>query len=450
MEPDNEMLLEKASDASVDKELSEAYELFQRQGARGFLISRCSSVLTMMVLFLSILTLVHFIDWSVVSSLTVTSAQSLSTVFSFKFNALVILAMVVCFVGLGLRMAYSLVIYNSLKHAEKQFGNTNNWQHMEANLISHFKLKDADDLRLRLLRKEHYIHALFIDGPLGRFRSRSSQALSWVLYYVLINHLFEPGTGILVKEIASGKADVDALSARIKVQAWICVLCSPIMFIYYLIYGIFGYAEQIRKSPGLITGLVWTAEATRLYFNYEELPHQYSLRMSKAGALAEKYLASKAGGLWTPIIRLLLFATGCFGLVLILIGTVNANAWTGLLLGQSNLLFLVGVISLAIGLAQGLLPDDKKKVHSKEYEMLIKTEYPEIDLDQLESQYIPRWKYLLQEFYSMLVVPYFVANELPDLTADILAFISQNQRDKSRNYGSFCAMAVYKDYSTIL
>ena len=144
--------------------------------------------------------------------------------------------------------------------------NHTTWNDITELLLAKYPSLDALSLTQRILRRENYIIAIMNRDILGIRRHKLgffyTKPLEWCLNYAIWNYLFE---GEMIRpELLKPHLVLmysQELAIRIRICSILFFLLSPIILMYLFVYYLFAYFDQIRNTPSLLGGRIWTRYA---------------------------------------------------------------------------------------------------------------------------------------------------------------------------------------------
>lgn len=455
----------------VDELLASVYALYTYGGLTNYVIIKLCIFLTEVLLYGVLFLLCFCVDWSAVLAVNSIITVSFNVLFRVPTGTLFIVYTVVAslvlicraILAIGeylfLRCINAELLSHSIDLSQPSF---RRWKTVAERLIaliggsvsSEEESRDNDlEIRVRLLRRENYKVAILTDASLEL--PPYTKPVEWILDYAVWDYIFHPSSGML-KYPDMNEYNINqhsnALKQRLKICGIIYCILSPFIFIYYLFYSILAYAQQLRISPTLVVDRTWSSEALLYYRNYNELPHEFLERMAQAADYTSTFMASKSNKLHEALVRFSLFAVTSFSMCLFIFSLLNGNVLTNVLFHDgANLLAVLGILAIAIGSLQSMLPkpseigreeENWKKVQS----LLQLPDHAFCDIEQskilLYDHFIPRWKYWIAEIVSILTAPY-ICVTLYSQTEKIFRYISTHTVKNSK-VGTACSKSIWE------
>lgn len=465
----------------LDELLASTYTLYTHRGLTSYVISHVCSFLIEIILAVVLFFLILVIDWDSIIRYQSTSTDTyiyemfrwprLSTGALITIILAFTLPIVVrCIFDIGEFLFMKCINAELLSHgidltlpkfAEQGDENTG-WKALAIELSSitarpvsteDEKLENDLEIRVRLLRRETYKVAILTDANIEI--PTYTKPVEWVLEYALWDYIFYPSSGHLRRphlnedELA---AHTLALQRRLNITMWMSIIFAPLIFIYYLLYSILAFAQQVRITPSLATQRVWSTEALLYYRNYNELPHEFNERMNLAAGPASKFLNSRYDTTLEPIIRVLLFMVTTVAITLFFLTLINGDLLTNVTVwSNTTVLYFLGFLTIVVGFLQSLLPNSFESARKERYwkKMQAHLQLPEhVFCDAISSKkllgshFVPAYKKWLTEILSILITPY-VCIKLQPQIGKILTYLN-NHTFRDNKAGVACSKSIWE------
>lgn len=433
---------------TLDKFLYESYELYKRGWLRGYLLTKLSTFLTSLSLIFTLFILTSWINWSVVSSVTTTQNVPLASIFSIQTppSLILVITFIVLFISLfkAVYDVFSYVDYKEVSQKLESIGvrDTHDWRTISRILGNTYSLSDIE-IRMRILRKDNYKIGMWKEKVMGV--SFYSKALEWSLNTCLWNYVFKPTSGgILVDKVMNGLEPSSYIKFRFQCVGFLSLIVSPFVLMYYAIYVLFGYLEQIKLTPSLISGSTWITSTKLVYRHYNELDHEYEERMMRIAKKLDDYRQASAPTTFVPLVRLSLFILGTLTFTILLLSLVNSNVLTNVYIHNTNLVFVTGLLTAGIIGLTSLLPDVSKLAElPKCVEAL---NFEGVDIETISKYYVGKWWYFLCEVGGIIIAPCQCLFVLSKNVTDILEYLSTRTVDAGPGTGSVCIFADFRQH----
>ncbi|GAA5937883.1 autophagy protein ATG9 [Sporobolomyces koalae] len=342
---------------------------------------------------------------------------------------------------------------------------------------------DAHSVANRIMRSQNYLIALlnapsvlnfslplpniklvkrFI-GQDGRFgQGWLTKALEWNLNWTVLGFVFDE-RGIVREALLSERKRAElaqALKNRFILVGLLNALFAPFIVVYLLIYSFFRYFEEYHKNPSTISSRQFTPLAIYKFRSFNELEHEFSLRLSTVRPLANLYLSSYPRAKTALVSRFVAFLAGSFAAVLILFSIIDPDAFLHFEVTPGRtVLFWIGILGGVVAVARGMTPaQDGEAVRARLDPGEIMAEIVEL------SRYCPEeWQGRLhayavhqsfaplfppkpvlfaQELLSVLLTPLVLLFTLPNCATDIVDFFREFTVEVE-GLGRVCSFALF-------
>jgi autophagy-related protein 9 len=141
------------------------------------------------------------------------------------------------------------------------------------------------------------------------------------------------------KSAAKKEELVRNLRFRITLLALLNFIFCPVIFLYQLLYSFFSYAELLKNQPGVFGRRRWSLYGRWYLRDFNELEHEFSMRLSRAYKPSVKYMDLFADPLMTLIAKNLAFIAGSLLAVLLVLTVIQEQ-----LLTTNNVLTFITVL----------------------------------------------------------------------------------------------------------
>ena len=321
--------------------------------------------------------------------------------------------------------------------------------------------QDALSLTQRILRRENYIIAFMNRDILGIRKHKLgffyTKPLEWCLNYSIWNYLFENETirpELLKPHLVLAYSQ--ELAMRIRICSVLFFLLSPIILMYLLVYYLFAYFDQIRNTPSLLGGRIWTRYAMWKFREFNELPHYFYARLTKSRLPADKYMASFASHLIPLLARLFAFLAGSFLTMIILGSFVSGNILISVTILNQSLFYYVGILGIALtGLRAAenasteatALPEPQKHLdevieHIHYSPKSWRCAYSKEVFMEVSHLYVYRVVLFLKSMLSVVTSPFILYFYLVDESEKIIRFV-QEFTIKDPDVGYICSFSQF-------
>lgn len=146
---------------------------------------------------------------------------------------------------------------------------------------------------------------------------------------------------------------IEKVQKRLNAVAILNLIFLPFIFIFMLLYMFLQYGEQFYNNPELIMHRQWTIKSFWKLRYYNELPHLYRKRLSKAGKLTTEYLDGFPWVLMETLSRLVLYILGSFFMLFLILSVINENLFMNLhITSKQPVLWYMGIIGAILGIGR--------------------------------------------------------------------------------------------------
>lgn len=259
-------------------------------------------------------------------------------------------------------------------------------------------------------------------------------------------------------------------------------ICMPFLFIYILFFTFLKYGERYYHKPAKITYRQWSLNSYWKMRYFNELEHNFEMRMDISSKYAKEYLDYFKSIIFTTVIKFIVFMSSSFFITLIILSIYNENLLLNLNISKNkHVLWYLGIFASIIAIGRSILKNKKIKTQDKNisYKKLLiynpflhspsfmiahqtNKKYEDYKKKNLIQQYYTyQISTLLRECFSVLLVPFYliyICNYLDSILDRIeenlyydenLGFISHqsNFRNTNKN-SSYKTLHSFKDFRT--
>jgi len=120
---------------------------------------------------------------------------------------------------------------------------------------------------------------------------------------------------------------------------------------------ILGMTQEYHKNPSTLSSRQFTPLAIYKFRSFNELDHEFSLRLSSIRPLANLYLSSYPRAKTALVSRFVAFLAGSFAAVLILFSIIDPDAFLHFEVTPGRtVLFWIGILGGVVAVARGMTP----------------------------------------------------------------------------------------------
>lgn len=297
------------------------------------------------------------------------------------------------------------------------------------------KLNELDIIRIITL-KDNYILGMInsniITPHKELFTSIIKDALYISLDYCGIFNNFDQSIqqNIIFSLEADEKLEIiNKVRKRFRLIGLLMLLFMPIVIIIYLLTLIFTYAERIRNNPQLLSTRQWTYLSLYKFRDYNELPHEFTIRINKSYKYAKKYV-NYFDIHWLCILSefIIFLLSGIFFILVILTFTKDHTSYV----------LMLGIIGTFIALIRNSQPSENKVYNYKKtmqkivsnihylpdnWINLAHTPLVYKEFTKLFSYQISNW---FDELQGLLLCPYIFGINIANNSDKLVNFIQKN------------------------
>ena len=193
-----------------------------------------------------------------------------------------------------------------------------------------------------------------------------SKLFEWNIKYCFINSLYSHNA-IDITFRTNSEVFYTEVKHKILCVIILNFICMPFIINYMVLYNIFNYGEKIYTTPSIIFNRSWTRLAYWKFRNYNELSHEFNIRMLKSIKPSNEYINTFNNKLVITINRLFIFIFSSILVTLIMFSFINEKLLLNLYIIENKQLFwVIGVLCSIIAILKnynskyiGYYPKDK-------------------------------------------------------------------------------------------
>ncbi|GLI70528.1 hypothetical protein VaNZ11_015443 [Volvox africanus] len=275
-----------------------------------------------------------------------------------------------------------------------------------------------------------------------------TKTLEWNLRWCILDYMFDDQF-----RIRPGFSDVAALKRRLRLVAAANLLLSPFLLMFLLAYFFMRNAERLYHHPAALGSRRWSGLAKWKIRELNELPHYLKHRLSASHPAALRYVAQFPSHTLAALARFMVFATGSFVALLLLMTFLDESLLERPLLGR-QVVWWLGTMTVVLAACRTLVSEEPVAYD------------PERALADVVSftHYLPqRWRsrahtaevqgaflslfrlkvvLFLEELASLVTTPLVLACSLPACAESIVEFVSTFTAHVD-GVGDVCSMAMF-------
>ena len=212
--------------------------------------------------------------------------------------------------------------------------NDNNIKEIEWEEIMNHIIQSYSDPNLnhytiisRILRNENIIISIMRSNKIDI--TSLSQIIEWNFIFCFINFInhFTEYNQTLYNQSVFFKYK-EKIKTRIKIVGFINLLSLPFAIFIILIYNLIKHGETFYYNPQLICHRDIDINHQWILRYYNELPHQFEIRMKKSKKNIFQILKKRNNTYYSVIIRFLIFLASSVVLLIIILSLINENILT--------------------------------------------------------------------------------------------------------------------------
>jgi autophagy-related protein 9 len=311
------------------------------------------------------------------------------------------------------------------------------WNDLIIKLKSRYKDEEIDAYYFsnKIMTKDNYFIGL-IDKEIIKL-DYLTKLLEWNLVYCIIMYLFDEDYKIR-KDINHKKAfHIDRIKLRLRIVSLCNFLLMPFIFVFLIFSIVFEYSEKFYNSPKLLNTLDFTLNSQWKFRYYNELHHDFLLRMKDGNKYAEDYFKQFHSKLKETISKLIIFMLSSVFTILIFLSIINENVLLHLYVTpHKTVIWYIGIIVTLLTILKGLI-NDKLVFYPKEKMVKLRKclgyfphEYETSnDVDNIKDKIKIHYQYkvgiLLKDIFYTLLIP-FKLFELSFKVDSIVEFLQEN------------------------
>ena len=213
----------------------------------------------------------------------------------------------------------------------------------------------------------------------------------------------------------------------------------PFILVFMLFYNIFNYGEEFYNKPTLLTTRMITKKAQWKYRYYNELPHEFDLRLNKIDKNVKKYIAQFKNDYITSISKLIVFVCSSFFILLIILSLINDKILIYItIFNDKSILWVISILASLITIfKRSHINFEEPKKIMKEISNIIylKKDFVEkSNNNEIKQLFIKDYQYkiiiIIKDIIYTILTPFrlwLLANNIDNIINFINANISENE-----------------------
>ena len=310
--------------------------------------------------------------------------------------------------------------------------------------------------------------------PLARPSVFLSKALTWNLYWCLLDPMFDDAT----MRIKPGfLRDVDGLRKRFQYAALLNLCVAPFTVASLFLHYAMKHAEHFYRSPNAIVDhRGWSEVATWKFRLYNEVGHIFARRCARAHKPASEYVRQFPSPLMAIAMKFVSFVVGSFAALLIVLTFIDDSILEVHLFGRT-MLWYAAVFGVVLTISRSLSGDEDVYLNpaKKLAEVIRHTYYAPASwvsaaaggtaagagdsmggaaigqfddahsrtvLAEFERFFKFKAVLFVEELAGVVVAPFLLYYVLPEMAEDVLGFL-RNHIAHTEHIGDICSYAAF-------
>jgi hypothetical protein len=187
-----------------------------------------------------------------------------------------------------------------------------------------------------------------------------SSSLEWVIHFAILRPMFETGAKSLRQSFV-GLYGPQQLRKRLIILGVIGLILSPLSLTLGLVYFAVRQSEDVHARKDYLGPRRTSKFGQRLFRFYNELPHAFNGRLSRAVPLAERLLSTQPNPLMASIARPLGFISALLLSLLLILTAIDENVLLRMQLGGRNMILYAGILTGLVGFARSASREDVRQ-----------------------------------------------------------------------------------------
>jgi hypothetical protein len=294
------------------------------------------------------------------------------------------------------------------------------WNEVSNKIIKYYCNPNLNSytMALKIMTKENLIISIYDHLENLQFNKYPlSKLLEWNFIFCFINPLINEN-----REISDDiKLDINKYHEKVKTQlkrvTIINLIFMPFLLIFIIMYMFLQYGEQFYNNPQLIMNRQWSTKALWKLRYYNELPHLFNARMENAAIATKDYDKQFPSRLYGTIAHFIMFVTGSFFMLMVIITLLNENLLINLTISFNRpILWYLGIIGGVMAILKSFA--NIKYAYNPEKSMKRMMEYIDVKEEwvkdprstnirnEIMKLFPQRLVLLLEECYCLILTPY--------------------------------------------
>ena len=423
--------------------IKQIYFYYKNKGLKNILLTQIINIVISTFLFILILFLFNCVNYK--ELLVITDYNKLSNFIDlrslFKFNAF-FLCLFISFILFMITKIINLIELSLNYTKIKTYFNDNlnitddnldyiTWSDI-INKLEHYNNEKVDIYKINsiILFYENYLNAIFDNNIINLYHLTT--LMEWNINYCILFKMF----GSLPDDIGEDKKKTIYL--RLRVVAIINFIFMPFILVFMLFYNIFNYGEEFYNKPTLLTTRMITRNAEWKYRYYNELPHDFDIRLNKIDTNVKKYISQFKNDYINSISKLIVFVCSSFFILLIILSLINDKILIHItIFNNKSILWLISILASIITIfKRNNVNIEDPKIYMNEISKLLylNTTFLEKSNNDIKQLFIKDYQYkiiiIIKDIIYTIITPFrlwLLANNIDNIINFINANISDDE-----------------------
>ncbi|GLC35368.1 hypothetical protein PLESTB_000572200 [Pleodorina starrii] len=275
-----------------------------------------------------------------------------------------------------------------------------------------------------------------------------TKTLEWNLRWCILDHMFDDRF-----RIRPEFSDVAALKRRLRFVAVANLLLSPFLLMFLLAYFFMRNAERLYHHPAALGSRRWSGLAKWRIRELNELPHYLQHRLSASHPAALRYVAQFPSHTLAALARFMVFVTGSFVALLLMMTFLDESLLERPLLGR-QVVWWLGTMTVVLAACRTLVSEEPVAYDPERAlaDVVSYTHYlprhwrGRAHTAEVQSAFLSLFRLkvglFLEELASLVTTPLLLACSLPACADSIVEFVSTFTSHVD-GVGDVCSLATF-------
>ena len=431
--------------------IKQIYFYYKNKGLKNILLTQIINILISIFLFILILFLFNCVNYKELFAITEYNKLSkfIDWTQLFKFNAfflclfisfiLFIITKIINLIELSLNYTKIKTYFNENLKIHDDTLDYINWS-VIINKLEHYNNEEVDIYKINsiILFYENYLNAIFDNNIINLYHL--TNLMEWNINYCILFKMFSGGQGVQVNQIdqVNNDSKKKTIYFRLRVVAIINFIFMPFILVFMLFYNIFNYGEEFYNKPTLLTTRMITRKAEWKYRYYNELPHDFDIRLNKIDTNVKKYISQFKNDYINSISKFIVFVCSSFFILLIILSLINDKILIYItIFNNKSILWFISILASLIAIfKRSHINIEEPKIYMNEISKLIylNPNFVEKSNNDIKQLFIKDHQYkiiiIIKDIIYTILTPFrlwLLANNIENIINFINANISDNE-----------------------